>query len=368
MSENKVVRLGDVCKFKGGINIDRSLLSENEADGKPIVLHTDIEEGQVSTYYTGDYSEDQIVHNGEYLISLTDCLSIEEWEGDDALYSHHFCRIVPDPEKLDPTYMFYALSYIFDKLENEEDEELEEDVTVEDLATTEIILPGLDRQQLIAGVISNAYDLVSLEWQQIDKAEELLDACFVELFGQVDVNDRNWEVKPLGALADRISSRSLLPQDRKKGEHPYYDSTGIVDHIDNYLFDEELVLVAKVGSVLTSGSGRIAKAVSGKIWPSDLVHTMRIKPDAGIIPEYLEVVINGMDISSSLRGGVMPKLPKAALNELQIPVPPLELQLEYRGFLHTISEQCIKSGERLDDFTQICDSLNDRFFGKAMSD
>lgn len=368
MSEYKMTRLGDVCTFQGGVNIDRSLLNEDGTEGVPVILHSDIEKGQVSTYYTGEYSKEQLVHDGEYLVSLTDRLSIEPWTGEDALFSHHFCRLCPDTEQLNPLYMAYALSYIFCKLEDDENAGiLEDDVSIEDLKETVIPLPSLEDQELIVDVLRNAYDLINLQFEQLDKSEDLVAARFTELFGQVDINDRGWEVKPLGALTERLKSRSLLAKDRVPGEYPYYDSTGIVDSVDEYLFDEDLLLVAKVGSILTSGDAPIARAVHGKIWASDLVHVLRINPDAGVIPEYLEMVVNNLDITSSLRGGVMPKLPKSALNELSIPVPPMELQIEYKGFLSTIDEQCEKTAQRINETSQICHSLNQRYFESAIS-
>ncbi|MGM9999511.1 MAG: restriction endonuclease subunit S [Candidatus Bruticola sp.] len=368
MSECKMTRLGDVCSFQGGVNIDRSLLNEDGTEGVPVILHSDIEKGQVSTYYTGEYTQEQLVRRGEYLVSLTDRLSIEAWSGEEALYSHHFCRLCPDTAELNPLYMAYALSYIFSRLEdNENIGVLEDGVSIDDLAETVIPLPGLTEQERIANVLHSACDLSELQFDQLDKSEELLNDRFVELFGEIEVNDRGWETKPLGALTERLKSRSLLAKDRVSGEYPYYDSTGVVDYVDEYLFDEDLLLVAKVGSVLTSGEIPIAKAVHGKIWASDLVHVLRINPDAGVIPEYLEMVINSIDIAPSLRGGVMPKLTKASLNELIIPVPPMELQLEYKGFLGTIVEQCEKTAQRIAETDQICHSLNQRYFESAMS-
>ena len=368
MSEYKMVRLGDVCTFQGGINIDRNLLSHEEGEGMPIILHNDVEEGQVSTYYTGEYSQEQIVGDGEFLVSLTDRLSIEPWNGENALFSHHFCRLSPDKEKLNPDYMSFALAYIFNKLEDDENAGiLEDEVSIDDLKETCIPLPDLEEQELIVDVLRNAYDLMGLQFEMLDKAEDLLDSRFMELFGQVDINDRGWEVKPLGALTERLKSRSLLAKDRVAGEYPYYDSTGVVDNVNDYLFDEDLLLVAKVGSVLTSGDAPIARAVHGKIWASDLVHVLRVNPDAGVLPEYLEMVVNTLDITPSLRGGVMPKLPKASLNELPIPIPPMELQLEYKGFLGMIAEQRDKTTQRIGDTAQICHSLNQRYFESTMS-
>lgn len=368
MSEYKMARLGEVCSFYGGVPIERTLLSEDSTDGMPVILQSDPEEGKASLYYTGEYDPDQIVHPGEYLVSLSDSLAITPWRGQEALLSHHFCRIVPDPQKLNPQYMAYALGYIFFRLNNDEDADFfEEEILVEDLKETFIPLPDLEKQAKIVEVLDNAVALVGLHFEQLDRASLLLESRFVELFGRLDENENGWEVKPLGSLVERLKSRSLLAKDMHEGEYPYYDSTGVVEYIDKYLFDEDLLLVAKVGSVLTSENAQVARAVHGKLWASDLVHVLRVLPGAGVLPEYLEVVINNLDLSSSLRGGVVPKLPKAALNELPIPVPPLELQLEYKNFLAMLSEQSEKIAQRIEETTHICQSLNRYYFDCAIS-
>lgn len=369
MSEYKMVRLGDVCSFQTGINIDRRLLSTESTEGVPVVLHSDLEEGKVSTYYKGEYSKEQFVHAGEYLVSISDVLSIELWEGEDALFSHHFCRLSPKEDLLNPAYMFYALNYIFDELDNDEggmSECLEGDITVEALGDTMIPLPDLDNQGAIVAVLDSAYDMFNLQAGIVSSATDLIEARFCELFGFVNENSLNWEVQPLGNLTERLNSRSLLGKDRIPGEYPYYDSTGISDKINDYLFDEDLVLVSKVGSVLVSGDGPIARAVSGKVWPSDLVHVLRIKSGAGILPIYLEAVINNLDISDKLRGGVMPKLSKAALNELLIPMPPVELQVEFKNFIDILSDQIKGTLSSLENIKQIITGLNQKYFEIAI--
>lgn len=370
MSEYKMVRLGDVCSFHAGISIDKRWLSGDADKGVPIVLHDDIEEGKASTYYAGEYDKEQMVHSGEYLVSVVDSLSIEPWYGEDALFSHHFCRLAPQEDKLNPVYMAFALKYIFGRLDECEDCGeicLDGDISVEELAETVIPLPDIDCQLRIVDVLNSAESLMNLQLQMLEKIEDLLDAKFIELFGDIEENSFNWKVVPLEELAERVPSRSILEKDRKEGEYPYYESTGIVDYIDQYSFDEDLLLVAKVGSALVSDDMPIAKAVSGKIWASDLVHVLRMKPDAGILPEYLEIVVNNLDIKDSLRGGVMPKLSKAALYALPIPVPDLELQIEFKSFLGMLIEQRDKIMGRVEEIYNIFESLNQRYFEGAIN-
>lgn len=364
MTETKMVRLGDVCDIIAGTNLDRSLLNE-EQEGIPVVLLNDLEEGDTSSYYTGEYSEAQLVDTGDYLVSMSDNLNVEQWLGSRSLYSHHLCRLEPDTEKLSPSYMYHALRYIFSKLEDDEDADLVvNNISIDELKDTVIPLPDLEAQNRIADVLFYANELVELQLEQISKSHQLLQSRFTELFGDIEENTKGWEIKPLSTFAERLKSRSLLAKDRRAGSYPYYDATGVVDQVDEYLFDEDLLLVAKVGPVLTSDEYPVAMVTHGKVWASDLVHVLRLNNE--VIPEYVAMVINSLDMETRLRGGIVPKLPSAALNELPIPLAPIELQIEYKAFLNMVEEQIERMGERLEDVARICNGLNHRYFESTM--
>ncbi len=365
MTNHDMVRLGDVCDAIPGFELDRALISDDPS-GVPAVLPSDIDEGDAETYYSGDYDEDRMVDAGEYLVSMSDGLNIEEWYGPKSVYSEHLCKLVPNEHKLNPRYMYYALTYIFSKIEDEEDADLViNNVSINELLDTVIPLPDIEEQELIVDVLENAQELLELQIEQMQTIDQLVVARFIEMFGDVETNSMGWDIKPLGEISERLSSRSILDKERRPGNIPYYDSTGVVDFIDESLYDEELLLVAKVGPVLTSDDRSVAHVVRGKIWASDLVHVLRLNDE--VVPEFVEMVINNLDFSHRLRGGIMPKLATSALKELPIPCPPIEMPIEYAAFLKMIDEQGSAMQGRLENYAQICRSLNQRYFESSMS-
>ncbi|MDO5297702.1 MAG: restriction endonuclease subunit S [bacterium] len=363
--DHEMIRLGDVCELIAGDELDFSCVTDGP-DGIPVVLPGDDDEGESYSYYTGPYDEKNLVDNGDFLIHMSDDVKIEEWVGPQALFGDHICRLVPNLERLDPHYMYYALSYIFQKLEDDENADLLiNHIDVDELRDTIIPLPALDVQEQIVDVLSNAYELVELQREQMETMDMLVHSRFVQLFGDVATNSRDWPIKPLGELGERLKSRSILDKDRRPGSYPYYEASGIVDYIDEYQFDEDLLLVAKVGAVLTSGEHNIAQAAKGKTWPSDFVHIMRLNGE--VTTDYVKMVINSLALEDlGLRGGVMPKLPTASLNSLPIPCPPMELQLEYAAFLKMVDEQASAMRKRLGNLAQICYSLNQLYFESSM--
>lgn len=118
----------------------------------------------------------------------------------------------------------------------------------------------------------------------------------------------------------------ITQSDRKEGIYPYYGASGIVDYVDNYIFDEHLLLVSEDGANLLSRVTPIAFSVSGKIWVNNHAHVLKF--DSFITQKYVEYVLNSMSLKPYVTGSAQPKLNQKALDSIQIPLPPLSIQEE----------------------------------------
>ncbi len=112
--------------------------------------------------------------------------------------------------------------------------------------------------------------------------------------------------------------------ERKSGPYPYYGASGIVDHVDGYLFDGEYLLVAEDGENLRTRNTPIAFRANGKFWVNNHAHIIQGNDKA--LTRYLEYAVNLADIASYLTGSTMPKLTQGNLNRLPIIVPPIDIQ------------------------------------------
>ncbi len=135
-----------------------------------------------------------------------------------------------------------------------------------------------------------------------------------------------FELKELREIVEVLDKKRkpLKKTDRKSGEYPYYGATGIIDYIDDYIFDEELVLVGEDGAKwdVNDKSSFIAK---GKYWVNNHAHVL--KPNnLKIINTYLVNVLNNMDLKDFITGMTVPKLNQQKLLSIKIPVPPIETQ------------------------------------------
>ena len=112
--------------------------------------------------------------------------------------------------------------------------------------------------------------------------------------------------------------------DRKHGPYPYYGASGIVDYVEDYLFDGEHLLIAEDGENLRTRQTPIAFRATGKFWVNNHAHIVIGNQRAST--RYLEYAVQGTDISAYLTGAVMPKLTQGNLNRIEVPCPPRAVQ------------------------------------------
>ena len=125
--------------------------------------------------------------------------------------------------------------------------------------------------------------------------------------------------------------------DRRPGPYPYYGAQGIVDHVDDYLFDGRYLLVAEDGENLRSRNEDIAFMASGKFWVNNHAHILRANSDAAT--RFLHYAINSCDISGYITGSTVPKLSQRSLNSILIPCPPLSAQEEIVSLLGALDDK-----------------------------
>lgn len=135
-----------------------------------------------------------------------------------------------------------------------------------------------------------------------------------------------WESKPLGEVADILDKlrRPITKRNRVAGPYPYYGATGVLDHVDGYIFEEQLVLIGEDGAKWGAGDAS-AFAVEGKCWVNNHAHVLRPNRDV-LIDAFLIYFLNFADLSDFISGMTVPKLNQGRLREIPIPLPPLEEQ------------------------------------------
>lgn len=162
----------------------------------------------------------------------------------------------------------------------------------------------------------------------------------------------------LGDVVEILDSlrRPITKSDRKPGPYPYYGATGVLDHVEGYLFDEPLVLVGEDGAKWGPGENS-AFHVDGKIWVNNHAHVLRPKRDR-LLDGFLIEILNEADLMPYVTGVTVPKLNQEKLRSIQIPLPPLEVQKEIMAEIEGHQKEITRLKERvLDEEKQIQTTL-----------
>ena len=142
--------------------------------------------------------------------------------------------------------------------------------------------------------------------------------CFTNI-GELLIN-RDGERKPVSSAIRSKQSNKI---------YDYYGAAGAIDKIDDYLFDEKLLLIGEDGANLLSKSKNNAFFAEGKYWVNNHAHVLDAT-DKNLL-EYVAIVINAIKLDDYITGSAQPKLSQDNLNKIPIALPPLSEQKRIIG-------------------------------------
>lgn len=163
---------------------------------------------------------------------------------------------------------------------------------------------------------------------------------------------------PLKKLEDVVVFKDNLRKpitsnERIDGPYPYYGANGIQGYINDFIFDEELVLLAEDGGHFYEPDRGIAYKVNGKTWVNNHAHVL--SPKSNIDINYLWRVLENLDIKEYVNGTTRAKLTKSNALQIKIPIPPLTEQKRIATILDKANEIKAKRElalAKLDELTQ----------------
>ena len=159
--------------------------------------------------------------------------------------------------------------------------------------------------------------------------------------------------KKLEDVCEILDSRRvpITAKDRKAGTYPYYGANGLQDYVADYIFDDELVLLAEDGGNFGSKERPIAYRVSGKCWVNNHAHVLKAKPNMHV--DYLCYALMFYDTEGLVNGATRQKLTQAAMRQMVIPYRDMPEQLQ---IIKKIS-QIVRSIEKRKEELQLLDQL-----------
>ncbi len=141
--------------------------------------------------------------------------------------------------------------------------------------------------------------------------------------------NKNWIITSLDSCVDILDNiRKPVNSDersKRKGEIPYYGATGQVGTIDDYIFNEELVLLGEDAAPFFDKQKNVAYLIKGKAWVNNHAHVLKAK-ESITINSYLLHYLNFFDYNGYVAGSTRLKLTQASLRRIPVLLPPLAEQ------------------------------------------
>ena len=173
----------------------------------------------------------------------------------------------------------------------------------------------------------------------------------------------NFEYEKLENVCEILDSQRIpiTEKDRKSGIYPYYGANGVQDYIDDFIFDDELVLLAEDGGNFGSKDKPIAYRVSGKCWVNNHAHVLKAKDIIDI--DYLCYSLMFYNTSGLVNGATRQKLTQSAMRQMLIPLRKKDIQLKIVKKISLLFQLIEKRKQQLSKLDQLVKSRFIEMFG-----
>ena len=216
-----------------------------------------------------------------------------------------------------------------------------------------------EEEQKIADCLSSIDELIDAESRKLKALEKYKKGLMQKLFPAEGKTlpewrfpefrgKREWRIKPLGKICTNYDSRRIpiTEKDRVKGEISYIGASGVIDYINDFIFDEDLLCVSEDGANLVARTYPIAFSISGKTWVNNHAHVLKFshKYTQNIVESYLNMI----NLQDFLTGMAQPKLNRAKLDIIPIPLPEEEEQQKIADCLVEIDTMITEQSNKVE--------------------
>lgn len=240
----------------------------------------------------------------------------------------------------------------------------------------EIPLPPLETQRHIAAVLDKVSALIALRRQQLDKLDELVKARFVEMFGDINVNDKGWRMQPLGELCTIVRGGSPRPIEKfLGGDVPWIKIGDATDGESIYLHSTKEHIIregisksrmVKAGSLIFANCG-VSLGFARIITFDGCIH------DGWLAMEDIDTRLDKVFLLQALNqmtehfrkiapAGTQPNLNTAIMKVYKQIIPPMELQKDFIAFIEQTDKSKLAIQKGMEKLETLKKALMQEFF------
>lgn len=307
--------LGEVAEIKTGQTVSKNIIAENTGN-YPVINSGREPLGFINTWNT-DNDPIGITSRGAGVGSVT-------WqEGKYFRGNLNYSVSIHDSSILDTRFLYYLLLQMQIDIQALCTFQGIPALNAANLKKLSIPLPPLSVQQEIVSILDKFTQLEAELEAELDCRKRQYEYYRNNLLFY-EGNEVEW--KTLDQISENLDSKRqpITSGLRTSGKIPYYGASGIVDYVEDYIFDGDFLLISEDGANLLARNTPIAFSVSGKIWVNNHAHILKFRTYEE--RRFIEFYLNKTDLTPYISGAAQPKLNKKNLNSIKIPIPPLEEQ------------------------------------------
>ena len=243
------------------------------------------------------------------------------------------------------------------------------DLNHKDFYSIKSRFPKLKEQEKIAKFINTVDKKVENLKNTITSLENQKKGLLQQIFSQKlrfkDKNGNNypnWEKKKLEDIAIFLDNKRkpLEQSERIHGKYPYYGASGIIDYVNNYIFDEELILLSEDGANIIDRNYPICYIATGKYWVNNHAHVLKTKSQ--YLNKFLCEALERLNYNKYNTGTAQPKLNQDVCRKIILSIPCLEEQTKIADFLSAFDRKLENKKAQLEHWQQIKKGLLQQMF------
>lgn len=195
-----------------------------------------------------------------------------------------------------------------------------------ELKKLEIPIPPLPVQTEIVKILDALTALTSELTSELTLRQKQYEYYREKLLSEEELGKVGFEWKTLDQISENLDSKRkpITSGLRTSGKIPYYGASGIVDYVEDYIFDGDFLLISEDGANLLARNTPIAFSATGKIWVNNHAHILKFNSYEE--RRFIEFYLNKIDLTPYISGAAQPKLNKKNLNSIKIPIPSIPKQ------------------------------------------
>lgn len=313
----------------------------------------------------------------DILISVRAPIGAMNYAKEECCIGRGLAALTPNREKVAPEYIFWLLKGKNEELNCKGTGSTFKAIGRNILEETLVPNISLEKQTECAIILEKTYRVILSRKQQLQKLDELVKARFVELFGDINANDREWNVQPLGELCTIVRGGSPRPIEKYLGgDIPWIKIGDATDGESIYLYStKEHITQAGVSKSRMVKSGSLIFANCGvSLGFARIITFDGCIHDGWLAMENIDERLDKVFLLQSLNqmtehfrriapAGTQPNLNTAIMKDYKQIIPPLELQKEFIAFVEQVDKSKVAVQKALDEAQLLFDSLMQKYFG-----